>query len=245
MNKQYQKWAGFLFIAGAVLVNIPYTLLIVNFNYPDILREPSGDILTQFQAGGSGLILTWLAFAWVGFPIFIGVLMLGKILEGEDRAFASTATVFGIISLIAQIIGLARWVFVVPQLAAQYTDPTATEGSRAAIEIAFQVVHQFGGVLLGEHIGQFFAVAWMFTTSLIMLKSPLFKPWMGWFGIAASAVYLSAQTELLATSISSFPVVPEAGLVGSLLWLAWMIMMGVQLGLPARALSDYPAEKLS
>jgi len=51
---------------GAVLVNIPYTLLIMNFDYPDILRESTGHILTRYQEGGTGLIFTWLAFAWVG-----------------------------------------------------------------------------------------------------------------------------------------------------------------------------------
>lgn len=39
---------------GAVLVNIPYTLLIENFDYPDILREPTGYILTRFQESGAG-----------------------------------------------------------------------------------------------------------------------------------------------------------------------------------------------
>jgi hypothetical protein len=37
------------------LINIPYTLLIMNFEYPDILRKPPGYILSQFQAGGPSL----------------------------------------------------------------------------------------------------------------------------------------------------------------------------------------------
>ena len=64
----------FLLIVGAILVNIPYSLLIMNFDYPDILRLPTGEILTRFAAGGTGLIWTWLAFAWVGVPILVGIL---------------------------------------------------------------------------------------------------------------------------------------------------------------------------
>jgi len=45
----------------------------------------------------------------------------------------------------------------------------------------------------------------------------------------ASLVYLMAQTELFATVIPGFPVAPEAGLVGSLLWLGWMLVMGIVL----------------
>ena len=67
----------------------------------------------------------------------------------------------------------------------------------------------------------------MLLISVAMFRSDLFKPWLAWFGIVASIVYSLAQTELLATVIPSFPVVPEAGLLGSLLWLGWMIVMGV------------------
>ena len=46
--KQFRQLTGIFFILGAVLVNIPYILLIVNFDYPDILRAPVDQILTQF-----------------------------------------------------------------------------------------------------------------------------------------------------------------------------------------------------
>jgi len=59
--------------------------------------------------------------------------------------------------------------------------------------------------------------------SAILYKSPLFAKWI------ASAVYLLAQTELFATTISDFPVISWAGLYGSLLWLLWMIVVGVYL----------------
>lgn len=61
-----RKWTGWFFITGAVLVNIPYTLLIMNFDYPDILRQPAGEILTRFQAGGASLIYTWLGICLGG-----------------------------------------------------------------------------------------------------------------------------------------------------------------------------------
>jgi hypothetical protein len=45
------KWTGALFILGAVIVNIPYALLIMNFEYPDILRQDPQLILTMFHQG--------------------------------------------------------------------------------------------------------------------------------------------------------------------------------------------------
>jgi hypothetical protein len=223
----HQRLTGLLFIIGAALVNIPYTLLIMNFHYPDILREPAGSVLTSFHAGGSGLILTWLAFAWVGLPILAAILLLRKLLEREDTPYLGMATVMGVIGGVSQMVGLLRWAFVVPGLAAAYVDPGSSAAAKEGAVVAFQAIHQYGGVVLGEHIGQIFTIIWMLLISAAMLKSGLFKPWLGWLGVLASLVYALAQTELLATVIPGFPVVPQAGLYGSLLWLAWLVITGV------------------
>lgn len=228
-TKTHARLTGLFFILGAVLVNIPYTLLIMNFDYPDILRAPVGQILTQFQAGGKPLIYTWLAFAWVGLPMLFGVMMLKRVLENERSFFLEAATNFGILGFAVQLIGLLRWVFVVPVLARIYTDPATDSAAQAAVTTVFTAVHQYGGVILGEHLGQFFTILWMSMTSAVIYKSPLFAKWVSWLGWIASAVYLLAQTELFATAIPDFPVVDWAGLYGSLLWLVWMIVLGVYL----------------
>lgn len=228
-TNQFRKVTGLLFIVGSILVNIPYALLIANFNYPDILREPAADVLTQFQAGGSTLVYTWLAFAWVGLPLMFGTVMLKRVLEAEGHPLLETATTLGIIGLVLAIVGLTRWVFVVPVLARLYSDPTSSEALQAAALVTFQVIHQYGGVIIGEHISQFMTVVWMVLISGMMLRSTLFAAWQGWFGFVAALIYFLAQSELLATVIPGFPEVPMAGLIGSLLWLLWMIVLGVSL----------------
>ena len=40
-QNNFRKLTGLFFIVGAMLVNIPYTLLIMNFDYPDVLRLPT------------------------------------------------------------------------------------------------------------------------------------------------------------------------------------------------------------
>ena len=228
-QNNFRKLAGLFFIVGAVLVNIPYTLLIMNFDYPDILRLPTAEILTRFQAGGNALIYTWLAFAWVGLPMLFGAIMLKRILADEQAPFLETATTLGVIGFIVQVVGLLRWVFVVPALARLYTDPSTDSATQAAVAAVFTAVHQYGGVILGEHMGQFLIILWMSMISSIMYKSKMFSKWVAILGWVASAIYLLAQTELLATAIPTFPVIDWAGLVGSLLWLVWMIVMGVYL----------------
>lgn len=244
-SKQFRKVTGLLFILGSLLVNIPYALLITNFNYPDILREPAADVLSQFQAGGSTLIYTWLAFAWVGLPLIFGTVMLKRVLEPEGHALLETATTLGLVGLVLAVVGLTRWVFVVPVLARLYTDPASSEAMRSAALVTFQAIHQYGGVVIGEHISQFMTVLWMALISSMMVRSALFSAWQGWFGLVAALVYLLAQSELLATVIPGFPEAPAAGLIGSLLWLLWMIVLGIALLRSHPAVATEPTRQVA
>lgn len=228
-EKSFRKLTGLFFIIGAILVNIPFILLIMNFEYPDILRLPTAEILTRFQEGGTSLIYTWLAFAWVGLPLLFGVIMLKRILEKENSPFLETATTIGVIGFIVQVIGLLRWVFVIPVLARIFTDPATDSVTKAAIPAVFIAVHQYGGVILGEHIGQFLIIIWMSMISAIIYKSKMFSKWVASLGWITSAIYILGQTELFATAIPDFPIIEWGGLYGSLLWLLWMIVVGVYL----------------
>lgn len=224
-----KRITGILFLVGAVGVNIPYFLLISNFNYPDILREPAPAVLTKFAEGGSGLIFTWLLFALAGLPLLFALVMLSKMWTGKSRTLIALATTFGIIGLVAQFIGLLRWVFVVPVLAQNYTAPGASAITKEATVVAFQTVNQFGGVLLGESVGQLFTIISMFLLSVVILRAAIFKPWIAWLGIFASGVYILGQTELLHTVIPSFPTIDIGGFAGSILWLVWMAVLGILL----------------
>jgi hypothetical protein len=60
--------------AGALLIFLPlafnafFFLLGRRFDYPDILRRPTEDILSRFQAGGVGLKLLWYGLHADGRP---------------------------------------------------------------------------------------------------------------------------------------------------------------------------------
>jgi hypothetical protein len=200
--------------------------LTVIFDYPKILRQDSGVILTRFHEGGSSLIFTWWAFAILGLPLLIAYVRIGQVFENKT-IFIKWVTVLGIISGIVQIIGLLRWVFVVPVIADQYMS-AGDEASKAAAKISFLVIHQFGGVLLGEHIGQLFTVVWTMMISWAFIQLKYVPKWLSWMGIFASIIYLFAQAELFATVIPGFPVWSMAGFLGSTLWLIWLILTGIQ-----------------
>ena len=55
--------AGLLLIAVPLAFNAAFALLAARFDYPDVLRRPTADVLTAFHAGGTKLVLLWWAFA--------------------------------------------------------------------------------------------------------------------------------------------------------------------------------------
>jgi hypothetical protein len=221
-----ERIIGLLLIVGVVLLCVPYTILTVIFEYPQILREDTGMILTKFYAGGTPLIVVWWLFAILGLPILEAYVLIGQKLENKFY-FVRWATTLAVISGIVQIIGLLRWTFVVPLLAKTYVT-SQNESIRESCKIAFQVIHQYGGVVLGEHIGQLFTIAWMLIISSAFHQLKLFPKWIIGFGYLAAFVFFLAQAELFATVIPHFPVWHMAGLIGSTMWLVWMLLIGVQ-----------------
>lgn len=219
-----EKTIGLLLIAGSIGVFVPFAVLTMIFEYPDILRQDTGTILAKFHSGGSSLILTWWAFAILGLPLLIAYILIGQKFENK-LGFIKWVTTFGVISGIVQIIALLRWVFVVPVIANNYISAGDVATKKAAV-LSFQIIHQFGGVLLGEHIGQLFTIVWSVMMSYAFIKLNIFSKWISWFGIIASGIYLVAQAELFATVIPGVPVWDMAGFIGSTLWLVWLILVG-------------------
>jgi hypothetical protein len=147
--------------------------------------------------------------------------VLGRRVDPVLRA----ATYVGATSVVLSLIGFLRWVFVVPPLAASYVAGDAT--TRAAVDAAWTAQHQFGGALLGEHLGQLLAIGWSVILSVLILRTRVLPRWLGVSGLAVSALYLTGQGDVLATAVPDFPVWDLGGLIGSTGWGLWVAALGV------------------
>jgi hypothetical protein len=195
------------------------------FDWPDILREPTDVVLPAFAAGGTSLVWTWFATAWTYAILLVPILLLPTVLGRRGDPVLRVATYVGATSVVLSLIGFLRWVFVVPPLADSYVSGDAV--TRAAVDAAWTAQHQFGGALLGEHLGQLLAVAWSVAISVAILRTRVLPRWLGVTGLVVSALYLTNQGDILATAVPGFPVWDLGGFVGSTSWGLWVAALGV------------------
>ena len=220
-----RRMTGWLLVIGAVAFAVAATVLSSTFDWPDILREPPDVVLPAFVAGGTSLVWTWFAVAWTYAVLLVPILPLPAALGRRDDPVLRAATFVGAASVLLSLIGFLRWVFVVPSLADSYVACDAT--TKAAVAAAWMAQHQFGGALLGEHLGQLLAIGWSITISVLVLRTGILWRWVGWAGLVASLLYVTGQGDILATAVPSFPVWDLGGLLGSTLWGLWVIVLGV------------------
>ena len=213
---------GILLIVTPLAFMATFTLLQINFEYPDILRKPAGYVLEQFSAGGAGLLATWYAFAFTAILFIPAAVLLHPLLAREDAPYMRLATVFGITAGIVQFLGLIRWPFLVPYLARTYLDPASSEATRDAVVVVFQAFNQYAGVAVGEHLGYLFTSGWTLLVGLAMLKSPIFKSWLGWLGIASAAGIVMGMLEP-----AGVPLAGAVNAISYIVWALWLVLVGI------------------
>ena len=220
-----RRTTGALFLIGALTFATAATVLSTTFDWPDILRESADVVLPKFAAGGPSLVWTWFATAWTYAILFVPILLLPTVLGRRGDAPLGVATFAGAISALLALIGFLRWVFVVPPLARMYQE--SDTANRTAVAAAWLAQHQYGGALIGEHLGQLLGVGWSITLSIIILRTRVLPRWLGLVGLIVSVLYLFNQGDIMATALPGFPVFDLAGLIGSSGWGLWVAALGV------------------
>ena len=218
-----------MLIVAPLWFNATFALLGKRFDYPDILRRPTAEILERFRAGGSSLILLWWAFMLSGLLLIAGAVLLGQVLG--FGWIVPVATVVGVLAGLVQMLGLLRWVYVVPALARAHVDPTLGPEQREVHAAVFRALHQYLGVGVGEHLGYLFTGIWSVLIGVAVIGGGTALPiWLAWPGIVIGAGLLVGSAEFLGPNEER-----GWGLAGAAIpilyiaWSIWLLAMGIAL----------------
>ncbi len=214
--------AGLLLIIVPLAFNAGFFALQRMFEYPDILRRPTDEILRRFRDGGPNLRAAWYGFA-LSAVLFMPVPLMMHLAFGPSAPwYLSVGTALGVLAGLVQFLGLARWPFVVPYLAETYAAPGASAATREAATVVFQALHRYAGNAIGEHLGYLLTAAWTALLSLAILATGIFHWAFGLVGLVAAAGVFAGTLELAG--------VKAAAMINALsyvLWSLWLIALGI------------------
>lgn len=194
------------------------------FNYPDILRQPTDEILTQFVAGGESLVTLWYLFGITALLAIPLSLLLYGTFRHDHPQIALAAAIVGSLAGLVQVIGLFRWVFLVPMLAASYTDAALDPAVRSATAVVFESAHEFLGVAVGEHLGYLFTGSWTILLSVMMFRSRIFPAWLGVIGIVSAVGILIGLLEPAGLGAAG-----AINAISYIVWSLWLVLTGILL----------------
>lgn len=114
-----------------------------------------------------------------------------------------------------------RWVFVVPALARVHSNPSASADAKAAAEQTFDLINQYGGVAIGEHLGQLLLALFIVLLSSVQWRER--KRISAVLGFVTTVAIVVGTNEGLALALGQsgamFAMATIGGFVGLTLWL--------------------------
>ena len=217
MDQQTTRRAAAASMAAAAGLAIAgFTALGSTFDYPNILKSDTVEILASFRAHQTAVI-AWFLVLVVSAALLgpIGVL-LGRLIGGRTGRWIAG---LGIAAATVQVIGLSRWVLLVPRLSDEATVPAHAASARHT----FDLLHTWLGTVLGETIG--YALTAAFTVLVVFgLARSMGPRWLAIVGVISAALIATGVViplGLEAASLTNF--------VGYVAWCLWLLGMAVVL----------------
>ncbi len=215
-NPNIGRVAGLYFAGVLVLILIAGQAAFLVFDWPHFLRGSPTEILTTLHPR-VGLVFISYYLWMIAFLAFIAVPVLTwRAASHPASVIGMVAVPFGCLAGLCHAIGPARWVFVVPTLAADFHAEGISQEARDAILIAFGSINQFGGEMIGEHIANLLRGVWTCLLSLSLVET--LPSYLRPIGLLAALCVIIASLEQLGG--------PFAGLLSSLsaiqfVWVVW------------------------
>ena len=217
-----------LLVAVPILFNAAFAELGRTFSYPDVLRRPAAEVMQRVLDGRSALALRWWAFL-LSALLMVPLVVLTTEAVGLHGGLGQLVTTVGVLAALVQVLGLVRWVQVVPWLAARHE--TAGEAEKAVLESELALLNRLLGVAVGEHLGYLLTGAWTALLGIGLLSTPL-PVALAVAGIALGVLLVLCSLEFVARpGEHGWRAAEAATPFVYIAWSLWLVALGVLLAL--------------
>jgi hypothetical protein len=163
-----------------------------------------------------------------GLLLIVGAVLLGQVLR--FGGIVPVATTIGVLAGLVQMLGLLRWVYVVPALARAHADPALGAEEREAHAVVFRALHQYLGVGVGEHLGYLFTGIWSLLIGIGVVQGSALPTWLGWPGIIVGVGLTIGSAEFLGPNEErGWRLADVAIPLLFVAWSLWLLAMGIAL----------------
>ncbi|MFC7597644.1 DUF4386 domain-containing protein [Terrabacter sp. GCM10028922] len=221
---------GLFLVALPVAFNVAFGVLAATFDYPDILRRPTHEVLARFREGGTRLLLWWWIFALTAAALAPLALLAARALEGANTTLLIVGAGVGVLAALVQLLGLIRWPFLVPYLARIDADPDASAARHEAVDIIFQSFNRYLGVAIGEHLGYLLTGAWTILLGVAFTQTSVAPGWLGIPGIVIGAVLALCSLEFVGPAErDGWKLAATLTPITYIAWSVWLVAGGITL----------------
>ncbi len=202
-------------------LSVAFNILVVVFEFPDVLRASAAQRLTLFAENSHIIIPTYYVLALTGLTqVSLSILLYRSF--AERRTLALTTAVFGILTGSFQLLGFIRWPIVVPYFVDAMNNGTSLE----TIAFVEGMLNRYAGMAIGEHLGFLCQAIWTTLLGVTMLRSKLFDPRLGWAGLIIGLLTFPMSMEPLGGFLSIFGELTWPVMAA---WIIWLFLVALSL----------------
>lgn len=173
----------------ALLAFAPVAILGPAIGWPASLRNSAAQQLTAIAAAPNALMLGYGVYLLYSLAIAPVAIVVAWRVADVRGPMAAMIVAFGALSALARVIGILRWLTVMPVLAVSYA--TADGTTRGMIETVFTALNSYGGGV-GELLGvALFGGVWLLMAMIAALQSRRLPLWLSVFGIVAALLQIA------------------------------------------------------
>lgn len=200
-------WAAFFILAPAI--DWPASLDLPPAEILPLILEQSGPVFAGY--------LSYLIHALLLIPLAV----LAPRALRMTSALATATVALGVLAGLAKALGIVRWLFLMPGLAAAYTDPAASEAKREAVAVVYLAFNAYAGGV-GEVLGVgLFAGVFTILLSVQLLRNGARV--LGFSGLGAAALLFSTLPSVVGVES------PVLLTLSGILWQFWTAALAVHL----------------